>query len=319
MSNESRDAQALHVVLGAGQIGARLTAHLLAKGHRVRVVQRSARAASSPDVEHVSGDMTDLSFAESATRGAAVVYDCMNPPYHAWPELLLAIGKGGLHGATKAGAKLVALDCLYMYGRPRGPMNEDAPLAPCSRKGELRVALGELRLEASTCGDLRLAIGRASDFFGPDLPYSCWGDRFFQRLHAGKAGECMGDPDMPHSYTFADDVARALATLGEREEADGKVWHLPTPPAESTRALTKRLGRALGLDADVARVPRWVLQVAGLFSPFLREVKEMTYEWEVPFIIDDARFRATFGYGATPIDEAVATTASWAKAKFAKA
>jgi hypothetical protein len=38
------------------------------------------------------------------------------------------------------------------------------------------------------------------------------------------------------------------------------------------------------------------MHVIGLFSPFMREAKEMTYEWEVPFVIDDARFRKTFGY-----------------------
>jgi len=307
----------LHVILGAGQIGSRLSERLLAKGHRVRVIQRGPGSGVRPaKLEHVRGDMTDRGFAAEATAGAAVIYDCMNPAYHQWPELLLKLGGAGVYAATASGAKLIALDCLYMYGKPSGPMNEDHPLEPCSKKGELRVQLGELRLSAAKRGDLRLAIGRASDFFGPNLPYSCWNERFFQRLFAGKAGECLADPDMPHSYTFVDDIAKALVTLGEEEAALGKVWHLPTPPAESTRLLTQRLGRALGLEADVARLPRWVLHIIGLFSPFMREAKEMTYEWEVPFVIDDARFRKTFGYGATPIDEAVATTASWALSRF---
>jgi hypothetical protein len=105
-------------------------------------------------------------------------------------------------------------------------------------------------------------------------------------------------------------------TLGERQEADGRVWHLPTAPAESTRALAKRLGRALGLDADVRRLNRWALKAFGLFSPFLRAVAEMTYQWEVPFVIDDTCFRRTFGYGATPIEHSVALTAQWADKRY---
>jgi nucleoside-diphosphate-sugar epimerase len=317
----SAQRPSVHVVLGAGQIGSRLAKLLIARGHHVRMVARGPAAStesSAEQIEHFSGDMTDLAVAEQATRGAAVVYDCMNPPYHRWPQLLLPIARGALHGAARAGAKLVALDCLYMYGAPSRPMTEDTPLAPCSKKGALRVELGELRMSAHQRGDVRVTIGRASDFFGENLPFSCWNDRFFQRIFAGKPGECMGDPDLPHSYTYVEDVARALMTLGERPEANGRVFHLPTSPAESTRALTQRLGRALGLHADVRRLNRLVLRAAGLFSPFMREVAEMTYQWEVQFVVDDRRFRETFGYGPTPIEQAVAATARWAEQRFGR-
>jgi nucleoside-diphosphate-sugar epimerase len=322
----------LHVVFGAGQVGSRLASRLAARGLRVRVVRRgtapltvsgaiagpagAAGAAGSARLESVSGDASDLAFAAEAAAGAAVIYDCMNPPYHRWPTQLLPMARGALHGAAKSGARLVALDCLYMYGRPEGPMREDTPLAPCSKKGALRVALGELRLDAHRRGDARITIGRASDFFGADLPFSSWSDRFYTRVLAGKPAECLGDPDMPHAYTYVDDIARALVTLGERDEALGHVWHLPTNPAESTRALTTRLGRALGVRAEVTRVPRLALRALGLFSPFLREAVEMIYQWEVPFELDDTRFRTTFGEGPTPIDEAVEQTAAWARAHY---
>lgn len=302
----TKQAAALHVVLGAGQIGSRLSKLLLAREHRVRVVARHQATSTTPRLDQVGGDMTDLAFAEQATRGAAVIYDCMNPPYHLWPELLLPIARGALHGAAKTGAKLVALDCLYMYGAPDGPISEDTPLAPCSKKGELRVKLGELRMAAHARGDARVTIGRASDFFGANLPFSVWNDRFLRRIYAGKPGECVGDPDMPHSYTYVEDVARALVTLGERDEATGQIFHLPTNPAETTRELTRRLGRAIGMDADVRRLGSLTLRAIGLFSPMMREVVEMAYQWERSFVIDDSRFRRTFGEGPTPIDEAVA-------------
>lgn len=322
----SASSPALHVVLGAGQIGGRLARVLLARGHRVRLVQQHRRdsAAPVPELERLYGDMTDLAFAERAAAGARVVYDCMNPPYHEWPRLLLALGRGALHGAVSAGARLVALDCLYMYGRggPGGRIDETTPHAPCSKKGELRVALEELRLGARRRGELSVAIGRASDFFGPALPYSGWSERFFARVYAGKAGECLGDPDQPHAYTFVDDIARALADLGERgdaprgEEDGGGVWMLPTAPAESTRQLASRLGAALGREVRVARMPRWLLRTAGLFSPFLREAAEMTYQWDAPFLVDDSRFTRAFGWSATPLAESAAVTAAWARARF---
>lgn len=312
----SSPSSRLHVVLGAGQIGPRVADLLLAQGHRVRLVQRTRRAPERPGLTSVCGDITDLAFAEEATRGASVVYDCMNPPYHLWATQLLPIARGAVHGATRAGAKLVALDCLYMYGVPDGAMREDSPRRPCSRKGALRVELEEMRLAAQRRGDVRVAIGRASDFFGANVPLSAWGDRFYARALAGKAVECMGDPEMPHSYTYVEDVARGLVTLGEREEAMGHVWHLPTAPAESTRALAQRLGRALGVEVEVARLPRILLRAVGLFSPFMREAAEMAYQWDVPYVIDDTRFRETFGWSATPVERQVADIAAWARDRY---
>jgi nucleoside-diphosphate-sugar epimerase len=318
-TSEHKSSNSLHVVLGGGQIGDRLAGLLASRGERVRVVQRTVRAESRANITRMAGDITDLMFAEAATRGASVVYDCMNPQYHQWSTQLLPLGRAALHGARKAGAKLVALDCLYMYGRPEGAMLEDSPRNPCSKKGALRVQLEALRMDAARRGDVRAAIGRASDFFGIDVPLSAFGPRFFERVLSGKSIECMGDPELLHSYTYADDVAAGLATLGTDARADNKVWHLPTPAAESTRKLSERLAAGLGRTVSFRRVPRWLLQTAGVFSPFMREVPEMMYQWEVPYVIDDSAFRGTFGYGATPIEEAVAATVAWARARFAVA
>jgi len=303
----------LHVIFGAGQIGTRIARQLLTRGHRVRVVSRRGTAIAG--AESAAGDAKDLAFAASAARGAEVVYDCANPLYQDWRRDLLPLGRGTLHAATTAGARLVALDSLYMYGAPDGPMTEDSPVRPSSRKGVLRAELAELRLSALQRGDARVTLGRASDFFGPGLAASWWSDRLFHRVYAGKPGECLGDPDMPHSYTYADDVASALVTLGAAADALG-VWHLPTLPAESTRKLAARLGDALGTPIAMKQTSPLLLRAIGVFSPFMRELPELSYQWQMPFVIDDHKFRARFGVEPTPIDVQIAATAAWARARF---
>ena len=316
MDSSQASSNPLHVVFGSGQIGTRVAQLLLARGARVRVVSRRPQAPAG--AEALAGDARDLAFAAEAARGAAVVIDTMNPLYHQWRRELLPLGAGSLHAATTAGARLVALDCLYMYGAPAGPMTEDAPVAPCSRKGALRAELAELRLSALRRGDARVAIGRASDFFGPDLAQSWWSARFFDRVLAGKPAECLGDPDQPHSYTYADDVARGLVALAGADDATG-VWHLPTAPAESTRALGERVGRVLGVPVRFSPFSPLLLRAIGLVVPFMRELPELAYQWEAPFVLDDARFRARFGFGATPVDEQVAATVAWARARHSRA
>ena len=309
----------LHVVLGAGQIGSLLAHRLLERGHRVRQVRQGPAGEARPGLEWLSGDVADPAFAERAARGARVVYHCVNPPYHRRQRLLEPIARGILHGVRAADAKLVVLDNLYMYGRCERPFTEDGPMRPVSRKGELRARVARLYAEAHARGEARVTSGRASDFFGPGITLAAiFGERNYRRLLAGKPAEAFGDPDAPHAYSYGPDVAEALAVLGERAEADGEVWHLPAVPAEPTRKLLERLARALGVEPRVVRVPDAVLKVLGVFDPIVREVPEMTYQWKAPFLLDDSRFRRTFGQRPTPLADAVAATAEWARQHYGR-
>jgi nucleoside-diphosphate-sugar epimerase len=304
-------AQALHTIFGAGQVGTLLADELLRRGHRVRLVRRGPAGAARPGLEWMRGDVTDAAFADAAARGAAVVYNCVNPPdYGRWEGVLEPLMRAVQGAATRAGARLVVLDCLYMIGRPAAaPFDEDTPMQPCTRKGELRKLLVEELFEAHRRGEVEVASGRASDYFGPATPLSMvLYPRALERLRAGKPVELFGDPDQRHAYNFTPDVARGLAELGTRPEAVGKVWHLPAAWTGTTRELITRAGALLGQPGTLRRVPAWALAGLGLVSGELRAIREMLYQWEQPYVLDDRRFRSVFGVEATPIDEALRAT-----------
>ncbi len=309
-------ATPLHVVLGAGQIGTHVARLLQARGLAVRLVRRGAFTDPPAGIETRSADVGDPAAATEAIAGASVVYHCVNPAYWTWATELPRMTEGILTGAARAQARLVVLDNLYMYG-DTSRITEDTPIAPVSRKGELRAAAGERLLAANRAGDVRVSIGRASDFFGPGAVDAHIGDRLFRRLFAGKAAECIGDPDQIHSYSFTPDVAAALVTLGLDARADGCVWMLPTPPALSTRAVVTRLGAELGVKARMVALPGWVIAMVGALSKPMRELREMRYQWQQPFVIDDSRFLEVFGGSATSWNQAISETASWARQRYA--
>lgn len=317
----SSSASSLHVVLGAGQIGTQLAARLAdpARGGetcRVRLVRRGPITDLPSGVEAVTADLADPVQAARAMEGATVAYHCVNPPYELWATQLMRLTDGIVAGARQAKVqRLVVLDNLYGY-RDTARMTEETPVAPESRKGELRVRAAERLLAA----DLPVVIGRASDFFGPHTPTAHFGERFYRRVFAGKPGECIGDPDMLHSYSYSPDVAAGLATLGLHEHAlERNVWMLPVQPAETMRALAQRLGTALSREVRVTRVPKLAMRLIGLFAKPMAELLEMTYQWERPFTVDDARFRAAFGVAPTSWDDAAAATAQWALATYGDA
>jgi nucleoside-diphosphate-sugar epimerase len=196
------ESNPLHVILGAGQIAMLLANRLLAAGFRVRLVRRGPPAETRENLSWACGDLRDRGFAEEATRGAAVVYQCSAPPYEKWLDELAALWGGGLHGASRAGARYVVLDNMYLYGRvTSGPVDEDAPIRPVSRKGELRARLAEEITAAHVRGDVQATIGRATDFVGPGATIAIvFHEDFYRRARAGESAEVPGDPDQLHSF-----------------------------------------------------------------------------------------------------------------------
>lgn len=74
--------------------------------------------------------------------------------------------------------------------------------------------------------------------------------------------------------------------LGTRSEAVGRIWHVPNAPG-------------------------WMIGLAGLFNPQLRELKEMLYEFDRDFVVDSTQFEAAFGIRATPLEAALTRTLAW--------
>ena len=302
----------LHVVFGTGPVGLAVMDELVGKGKRVRMVNRSGRADVAEGVEIVGGDAADPTFTREASAGASVVYFALNPPYDKWPELFPGLQAGVIEGAAAAGAKLIAVENLYMYGPTGGrQITEDLPFAPNTRKGKVRAKMARELMEAHASGKVRVAVGRASDFFGPRVLASAAGKQVFGRAVGGKSAQLAGDPDQPHTYTYAPDIGRGLVILGEREEALSRAWHLPSPETVTTREFVEMIFEEVGEPVRVQAAPKILLRAMGLFNPPLRETIEMLYEFEEPFVVDHSAFERAFSMRATPLRLAIGQTVRW--------
>jgi nucleoside-diphosphate-sugar epimerase len=308
MAGDSTD-----VVFGAtGGIGGAVVDELLRRGRRVRAVSRSGGAPEG--AEGFAADASDPGEAAAAARGAGAVYHCVNPDYTRWPELLPPVSRSILGAAEAAGAKLVYADNLYAYGPVDGPLREDLPAVAEGAKGRTRVEVAAEFLAAHEAGRVRVAIGRASDYYGPGGRNSTAGETVFGRVVTEKRPQWPGRLDVPHTFHYLADIARGLVTLAERPEADGEIWHLPAAePLTAQRFFDlafEAAGRSTPAKAQIAGPA--VLAVGGIFSPMLRELRETAYQFRRPFVIDSHRFERAFGPSATtPHPEAVTATVEW--------
>jgi nucleoside-diphosphate-sugar epimerase len=303
----------LHVIFGTGPVGKATMRELVKQGRRVRMVNRSGKADVPAGVEVVSADAFNPASAREAANGAAVVYQCAQPAYHDWVTKFPALQGSILEAAAAHGAKFIVCDNLYMYGDPNGQViKEDSPYKAHTRKGRVRQAMAEAVMAAHKGGKVRAAIGRASDFIGPE--YDVMADLVFYPALKGEAANLIGNTDVPHTFTYIPDFGKVLATLGLHDEALGQVWFTPSPEAITQRELVSRIYRAAGHEPKMRAAGKLILSAMGLFNSSMRETVEMLYEWEKPFVIDSSKFQRAFGIAPTSIDEAIQTSLDWCRA-----
>ncbi len=302
----------LYVIFGTGPVGLAVMEELRQKGKKIRMVNHRGKGIMPPGVELLKGEAANPYETVKLCRGAAVVYNCANPPYTMWPEIFPVLQQGVIEGAAAAGAKLVVMENMYMYGATEGrPLAEDTPFQAKDRKGITRAKMAQEIQEVYKSGKVRTVSARASDFFGPRVLASAMGERIFYPALENSCAQTMGKIDQLHTYTFIGDIGKALVTLGERDEALGQAWHIPSAETITTRRFIEMIYHQTGHDVKIQALSKLMATLIGMVNPTIRELAEIIYQFEQPFIVDHSKYAATFGNHATPLQEAIRITLDW--------
>ena len=274
------------------------------------MVNRSGSAPVPDEVEVIRVDAADQQFTVDVTRGAQVVYQTLNPPYSTLGGRIP--GPPSRRARRRAGQQAAACrTTCKQCRRQAGQLTETRDYAAHTKKGKLRARMATELLAAHQAGRVAVAIGRASDYFGPSGgAQSNLGDRLFPAALAGKTAWVLGDPDQPHTYTYIPDIGEGLAVLGEHPDALGQVWHLPNDPdTRTTRRLCELSFEQAGASrARVRQVPPVLLRLTALTNRTVRELLEMQYQFAEPFIVDSTKIDNVLDVHATPIEQALADT-----------
>lgn len=303
-----------HVIFGTGALGKWTARELVRLGKKVRMVSHSGKADSRipVEVEVVQGDAYETKHNIEITKGATAVYQCAQPQYHEWAEKFPPMQKAVLDAAAANGAKFIVGDNLYMYGDTNGqPICEDMPYQPHTKKGKVRAEMATAVMEAHRAGKVHAAIGRASNFFGPDD--TAVTDYAIRPALAGKSINLLGRTDQPHTFSYVADFGKLLATLGTREEALGQIWFTPSPAPVTQVELVALMEEELGHKVKFMAAGKIMMSMLGLFIPALRESVEMLYEWDKPFIMDSSKAQKVFGLRPTSLRDSMHATIEWCK------
>ncbi|WP_118951062.1 NAD-dependent epimerase/dehydratase family protein [Taibaiella helva] len=297
----------MQTILGSGgAIGTPLAKVLKAYTSNIRLVARNPRQVNGDD-ELFPADLTNRIQVDQAVAGSEVVYLTVGLEYNIkvwqrdWPLIMGHV----IAACVKHGARLVFLDNVYMYAPGAIPhMTESSPVAPSSRKGRVRAALQDMVFRAVKEQGLQALIARSADFYGPDVQNSPLEVTVFEKFRKGKKAFWEADAGKIHSFTFTPDAAKATALLGNTPDAFGEVWHLPTSREKLTgKDFIERIAGAMNVAPRYYILSKFMMSLAGLFVPLVKELREMAYQYDRDYFFDSSKFEQRFSWQPTSYAE----------------
>ena len=148
-------------ILGAGgPIGDELARILAAGNQPFRLVSRKPTPVAGGEV--LAADLADRDQCIRAVAGSKVVHLLVGLKYDlaVWRELWPRIMANAIEACERAQANLIFFDNVYAYGKVDGPMTEETPYAPCSKKGEIRAQIVTTLMDAVKAGTLNAIVAR---------------------------------------------------------------------------------------------------------------------------------------------------------------
>jgi nucleoside-diphosphate-sugar epimerase len=304
----------LHTILGAnGTIAAELIPVLQSNAQQIRLVSRNPKKVDG--AETMQADVLNRDQVFQAVKGSDFVYLLVGLDYNRkiWKKDWPVIMRNVIDACKDAAARLIFFDNVYMYGRVIGNMTETTPYNPSSVKGKIRAEIDEMLLNEMKSGGIKAMIATSADFYGPRTSKTSVASiMIFEKMKNGKSAQWFVNANQPHSFTYTPDAAAALYMLALREDAYGQTWHLPTAkPALTGKEFISTAAKYMHAKDKVQVLPKWLIRTIGLFMPIMKELGEMLYQNEFPYVFDSSKFEKAFNFKPTPYEEGIRVTSEW--------
>jgi len=308
-------SQRTALVIGAtGSFGAHAVAALIKHGWTIRALARDPVGAAiklgqRTPIDWVKGDAMDRASVVAAATGVQLIVHAANPPaYRNWKGVVPPMNENAIAAAKASGARLVIPGNVYNFAPDAGPaIGEDAPQAPVTRKGKIRVEMERRLREASERDGVRVLILRAGDFFGPAAPNSALS--WLAQKRRGRITGVYSPGPVAHAFAYMPDLGETLARLVDADERLGayEVFHFRGQWLQSGDELGQSIRRVTGQPKlPISRFPWLVVRLAAPFNETFRELLEMRYLWQRPIGLDNARLVRFLGEEPhTPLDAAL--------------
>lgn len=306
----------MKTILGTGQLGLAIMQLLLDKNpdEKILLVNRSGELsiALPKNVQVTAADVTSKKDMEAIAEKSEIIFSCTDMPYDKWADFYPATANALAYALSKTNAKLVLADNMYSYGNVTGAaMNEQMLHTAKTKKGKIRAGVINTLLLSSQEFNSRVAFVKASDFIGPRIHKGLFGKDFLDSVYNEKTVRLFGNISLPHTFTYIKDFATAMINVGLANDTLGQIWHVPNAPALSLDKWLHLFEVVTNKPIKKSVTPKLVIRIAGLFNSFIKELYEMAYQFENPYLVNHDKYVSRFGNHSTYPSAIVKETVEW--------
>lgn len=300
----------MQTILGAGgAVGIELAKELKKYTNKIRLVARNPKKVNDDD-ELFLANLLDKKSINDAVEGSDIVYLTAGLEYNIkiwrrdWPVIMRNV----IDACIAHNAKLVFFDNVYMYAPEEIPhMTEESPIAPATEKGKVRAELIKMIFDAIEKRKLTAMVTRSADFYGKNVKTGFLNIGVIDNFKKNKKAFWQSDANKIHSFTYVPDAAKAVALLGNTPDAYNQVWHLPTSFQRWTgKEFVNYVAKQMHVKPRYYILSKLMISLFGMFSPTLRELKEMQYQNDRDYFFDSSKFQKKFVLQPTTYEKGIA-------------
>jgi len=298
----------MHTILGAGgAVANALTRELSNNNETIRLVSRKPISNTGKNITWKKADLLNYAELLEAVKGSTVIYLTAGLVYdkNIWKAQWPVIMQNFINLGKETGARLIFFDNVYMYGLVNGPMTENTPYNPCSKKGEVRVGIANMLMNEVKAGTIRASIARGADFYGTENMNSSFDMMLLNNYAKNKTAQWVGKPKKLHNYSFIPDMGKGMYLLGQNPESDNQIWHMPTAPAMPGIKFIELAARTYGVKPKYFAINKFMLWAYGLFNKVAMGVVEMYYQYDHDYIFDSSKFEKAFNFKPTSYEDGI--------------
>lgn len=288
----------MQTILGANGIIGEGVARTLYERYtkEIRLVGRNPSKVNDTDQLFVA-DLLDAERTKEAVKGSEIAYLTVGLPYSS--EIFLRdwsiILQNTISACVAHKVKLVYFDNTYMYDQSVSLQTEESPFKPGGDKAIAKARAAEILLEAMEKNEIVASICRAPEFYGPGKTKGITNYFVFQNIKQKTELKVLLRDDKKRTLIYTPDASRAMALIGNTEDAYGQTWHLPCDDNRLTyKEFIKVASDIYGEKLEYSILTEEMLNAAADSNIMIKESQELFPRYEVDNIFSSSKFKERF-------------------------